>query len=137
MSLRLRALQGVVWSALASWLQLLLGLATFFTLAHYVNAVSFGTFGAAMLVTVAADTLLGPTLTQSLEQRPTLRREQVDATLFYAVVLSIGLTGALVAGAPFLTRIAGVPGRRRCCRRSRSACRSPRSAGCRPRCCHG
>jgi O-antigen/teichoic acid export membrane protein len=101
-------LQGIVWSAIASWLQLLLGLVTFFILARYLTPVSFGTFGAAMLVVGAADMLMGPTLTQSLEQRPTLDRDHIDATLFYAVVLSPALGLAVCLAAPLLEQAVGV-----------------------------
>lgn len=97
MSHAIRAVKGIAWSALGNWVQLGLNAVTFFIVVRQIGAVGLGAYGAAMLVVVALDTLIGPTLTQSLEQRPVLDRSHIDASLFVALAFALASAASIFA----------------------------------------
>ena len=88
--------------AIASWMQLALSMLTYVIVARRCGPADIGAFGVAMLLAGAVEAVLGPPLTQSLEQRASLEQRHVDATFWVSLGLSLLLTVGLVMTAPML-----------------------------------
>lgn len=109
MSLRERAVRGVLWSAIQNWGSNLLSMAVFLVLARLLMPEAFGLVALASAFT----TFLGVFLTQgfggAIIQRSELEPEHLDTAFWINVLSGIALTGIGIACAAAVARAFSEP----------------------------
>ncbi|UCG17703.1 MAG: lipopolysaccharide biosynthesis protein [Phycisphaerales bacterium] len=109
MSLRQRAVQGVVWSAIQNWGSNLLSMAVFLVLARLLMPEAFGLVALASAFTGFLAVFLTQGFGGAIVQRSELEPEHLDTAFWINVLSGVALTAICIACAGVVARLFGEP----------------------------
>lgn len=97
------------WSALATWLELAVGTATFLTVARLVTVEEFGVAAMAFAFLFVGEALVRETVTEGVVQRRELAEGQLEATFVAHILFSLVVMAALFVVAHVAANVYGQP----------------------------
>lgn len=105
MSLRQKALKGVVWTAIQNWGRQVIALAVFFLLARLLDPKTFGLVALASLFLNFMQVFTDQGFGQAIIQRKELDKEHLDTAFWTNIALSLLLITFSIAGAEWIAAL--------------------------------
>ncbi|MEA5598362.1 MOP flippase family protein [Rivularia sp. UHCC 0363] len=109
MSLKQKAIKGVIWSAVESWGQQAISFGIFFLLARLLGPESFGLVALASVFLAFVQVFLDQGLSQAIVQRHELEEEHLDTAFWTNISISVLLTTLSIACASFVANFYNEP----------------------------
>ncbi len=104
MSLKDKAITGVVWSGVQKWGARLLGSVVFFVLVRLLDPEDFGLIALASVFVAFAEVVVSQGFTQAIIQREDLEPEHSDSAFWTSIGLGSVLSVVIVLIAPFIAQ---------------------------------